>query len=120
MVEEIAMKKPKMVADLLAVGDVCIEAFEARTQLLESRGKGPSRKRDGREVNTTERGDQNDHGGHRYCGRQFSDQKEKRPFRCPDGAEKWCEIHRIDGHDLEECKNFLNRKRMPPPEAPAP
>jgi NACalpha-BTF3-like transcription factor len=28
-VEEIAMKKPKTVADLLAVADVCIEAFEA-------------------------------------------------------------------------------------------
>jgi hypothetical protein len=28
-VEEIAMKKPKTVADLLAVTDVCIEAFEA-------------------------------------------------------------------------------------------
>jgi hypothetical protein len=27
--EEIAMKKPKTVADLLAVTDVCIEAFEA-------------------------------------------------------------------------------------------
>jgi hypothetical protein len=30
-VEEIAMKKPKMVADLITVTDVCIEAFEART-----------------------------------------------------------------------------------------
>jgi hypothetical protein len=39
-VEEIAMKKPKTVADLLAVADVCIEASEARAQLLESRGKG--------------------------------------------------------------------------------
>jgi hypothetical protein len=29
IVEEIAMKKPRMVADLLAVADVCIEAFEA-------------------------------------------------------------------------------------------
>jgi hypothetical protein len=28
-VEEIAMKKPKMVTDLLIVADVCIEAFEA-------------------------------------------------------------------------------------------
>jgi hypothetical protein len=28
-VEEIAMKKPKTVADLLTVTDVCIEAFEA-------------------------------------------------------------------------------------------
>jgi hypothetical protein len=29
-VEEITMKKPKMVADLLAIADVCIEASEAR------------------------------------------------------------------------------------------
>jgi hypothetical protein len=28
-IEEIAMKKPKIVADLLAVVDVCIEAFMA-------------------------------------------------------------------------------------------
>jgi hypothetical protein len=28
--EEIAMKKPKTVADLLAVTDVCIEASEVR------------------------------------------------------------------------------------------
>jgi hypothetical protein len=28
-VEEITMKKPKMVADMLAVADVCIEASEA-------------------------------------------------------------------------------------------
>jgi hypothetical protein len=54
MVEKIAMKKPKMVVDLLAVADVCIEASEARARLLKSRGKGPSRKRDDREVNTAE------------------------------------------------------------------
>jgi hypothetical protein len=54
--EEIAMKKPKMVADLLAVADVCIEASEAWAQLLESHGKGPSREKDDREVNTTQRG----------------------------------------------------------------
>jgi hypothetical protein len=53
-VEEIAMKKPKMLADLLAVTDICIEASEARAQLLESRGKGPSRKRNDWEVNSTE------------------------------------------------------------------
>jgi hypothetical protein len=41
-VEEIAMKKPKMVADLLTVADVCIEASEAQIQLLESRGKWTS------------------------------------------------------------------------------
>jgi hypothetical protein len=72
-VEEIDMKKPKTVADLLAVADVCIEASEARAWLLESRGKGPSRKRDDREVNTAERGDQKDRGGYRYRGKQYSD-----------------------------------------------
>jgi hypothetical protein len=45
-VEEIAMKKPKTVANLLAIANVCIEASEARAQLLESRAKGPSRRRD--------------------------------------------------------------------------
>jgi hypothetical protein len=56
------MKKPKMVADLLTVTDVCIEASEARAQLLESRGKGPSKKKqDDREVNITDCGD---HGYH--------------------------------------------------------
>jgi hypothetical protein len=42
------MKKPKTVADLLAIVDICIEASEARARLLESRGKGTSRKRDDR------------------------------------------------------------------------
>jgi hypothetical protein len=51
-VEEIAMKKPKTVVDLLAVADVCIEASEARTRLLESCGKGLSKRRDDREINT--------------------------------------------------------------------
>jgi hypothetical protein len=46
------MKKPKTVVDLLVVADVCIEASEARARFLESQGKGPSRRRDGREVNT--------------------------------------------------------------------
>jgi hypothetical protein len=41
-VEEIAMKKPKTVADLFTVVDVCIEASKARARLLESRGKGTS------------------------------------------------------------------------------
>jgi hypothetical protein len=44
-VEEIAMKKPRMVADLLAVADVCIEASEIRARLLECRGKGASKKK---------------------------------------------------------------------------
>jgi hypothetical protein len=44
-VEEIAMKRPKTMADLLTVTDICIEASEAQDRLLESRGKGPLRKR---------------------------------------------------------------------------
>jgi hypothetical protein len=39
-VEEIAVKKYKMVVDLLTVVDTCVEAFEAWAQLLESRGNG--------------------------------------------------------------------------------
>jgi hypothetical protein len=92
--EEIAMKKPKMVVDLLAVADVCIEAFEAQTQLLESHGKGPSRKKDDQEVNTTDQGDWKDRGDHGYRSKQSSNQKKKRPFRRPDDAEMWCKIHR--------------------------
>jgi hypothetical protein len=46
------MKKHKTVAELLVVADICIEDSEARSRLLESRGKGPSRKKDDREVNT--------------------------------------------------------------------
>jgi hypothetical protein len=118
--EEIVMKKPKTMADLLVIADICIETSEARAQLLESRGKGPSRKRADWEVNTTEREDQKDRGGHQYHGKQSSDQKEKRLFRRPDGAEKWCEIHRTNGHDLEEYKTFLDCKRMPPLAALAP
>jgi hypothetical protein len=43
-VEEITMKKPRMMANLLAAADVCIEASEARARLLKSRGKGPQRR----------------------------------------------------------------------------
>jgi hypothetical protein len=57
-VEEIAMKKSKTMVDLLTVVDVCIKASEAWAQLLESRSKGPSRKKDDREVNAVDRGDQ--------------------------------------------------------------
>jgi hypothetical protein len=45
-VEEIAIKKPKTMADLLTITDICIEASEAQAQLLESHGKGSLRKRD--------------------------------------------------------------------------
>jgi hypothetical protein len=77
-----------MVADLLIVTDVCIEAFEAWTQLLESHGKGPSRKKDDREVNTADRGDQKDREDRGYHGKQSLDQKEKRPFRRSNDVEK--------------------------------
>jgi predicted nicotinamide N-methyase len=41
-IEEIAMKKPKIVANLLVVVDVCFEASEARARLLDTHNKGPS------------------------------------------------------------------------------
>jgi hypothetical protein len=59
-VEEIAMKKLKTVVDLLAVADVCIEYSEARARLLESQGKGTSRKKEDHEVNIADRGDHKD------------------------------------------------------------
>jgi hypothetical protein len=118
--EEIVMKKPKTVTDLLVVADVCIEASETWAWLLESRGMGTSRKKEDREVNTADRGDHKDRGDRGYRGKQSSEQKEKRPFRHPDEAEKWCKIHCTLGHDLEECKTFLNRKKMPPLVALAP
>jgi hypothetical protein len=120
-VEEIAMKKPKMVANLLAVTDTCIEASEARARLIESHSKGLSKKKhDDWEVNMTDRGDHKDRRDRGYHGKKSSDQKEKRHFHHSDDVEKWCEIHRTSGHGLEECKNFLHRKKMSPPAAPAP
>jgi hypothetical protein len=115
IVEEIALKKPKMVVDLLVVTDVCIEASEARARLLKSQGNGTSRKKQDREVNTPDRGDRKDRGDRGYRGKQSSEQKEKRPLRRPDDAEKWCEIYRTSGHDLNECKIFLDQKKAPPP-----
>jgi hypothetical protein len=35
-IKEIAMKKPKLVVDLLAVTDICIEASEAYARFLDS------------------------------------------------------------------------------------
>jgi hypothetical protein len=77
--EEVAMKKPKMVADLLAVADMCIEASKARAQLLESRNNEPSKKKkqEDREVNTAGHGDR---GNCENYQQQPADQKEKRPF----------------------------------------
>jgi hypothetical protein len=86
------MKKTRTVDDLLAVANVCIEASEARARLLESHGKGPSKKKqDDQEVNTTDRGDRKDRGDrgyHRNCQQQSSDQKEKMSFCRPDDVEK--------------------------------
>jgi hypothetical protein len=62
-VDEIAMKKPKTVADLLAVTDTCIEVSETWARLLESCGKGPSKKKqDNQEFNMTDRGYHKDRG----------------------------------------------------------
>jgi Ni/Co efflux regulator RcnB len=114
-VEEITIKKTKMMANLLTVADVCIEASEAQARLLESRNKGSPRKKqqDDREVNTADHGD---HGNRENHQQQPAEQKEKMLFRRPDDVEKWYEIHRTVRHDLEECKTFLDRKKMPAPQ----
>jgi hypothetical protein len=113
-VEEIAMKKPKPVADLLAVADIYIEALEARAWLLESRNKGPSKKKQQEdwEVNIVDCVERDNCGNHRNRQQHLADQKEKRPFQRPADTEKWCEIHRTARHNLEECKNFLECKKM--------
>jgi hypothetical protein len=68
-VEEIAMKKPRTVVDLLVVANKCIGASKARARLLESHGKEPTKKKqDDQEVNTTDRGDLKDHEDHVYHG----------------------------------------------------
>jgi hypothetical protein len=67
------MKKPKSMTDQLAVTNVCIEASEARARLLDSRNKGPSKKKkqEDREVNTA------DHGDHENHQHQPAEQKDK-------------------------------------------
>jgi ethanolamine utilization protein EutA (predicted chaperonin) len=52
----------KTVAHMLIVADVCIEASKAWAQLLESHGKGPSKKKEDLEANTTDRVDRKDLG----------------------------------------------------------
>jgi hypothetical protein len=42
------------------------------------------------------------------------DEKEKRYFHHPDDVEKWYEIYHTSGHDLKECKTFLDLKKMAP------
>jgi hypothetical protein len=103
-VEEITMKKPKIMSDLLEVIDICIEASEARARLLDARNKGPTKKKqqEDREVNAIDRGNQK---------QPHADQKERRLFRHPADAEKWCKIHRTIGHDLEECRTYLVCKK---------
>jgi hypothetical protein len=76
------------------------------------------KKQDDWEVNTTDRRDRKDRKYHGNRKQPSSDQKEKSPFRRPDDTEKWCEIHHTSGHDSEECKTFLDRKKMPPPRVP--
>jgi hypothetical protein len=53
--DEITMKKPKTVAVLLVVTDVCIEASKAQARLLDSRNKGLPKKNQQKdlEVNAT-------------------------------------------------------------------
>jgi hypothetical protein len=63
------MKKPKTMVNLLVVADVCIKASEAQARLLESHGKGPTKKRqDDREVNTTNHENHGDRGDREYHG----------------------------------------------------
>jgi hypothetical protein len=99
------MKKPKTIADLLAVVDVCIEVLEARARLLDSRSKGHAKKKqqEDQEGNVVD---------HRNQKQQPTDQKEKRMFRHLADAEMWCEIYRSTRHDLKECRTFLDHKKM--------
>jgi hypothetical protein len=99
------MKKPKIVADLLAVADVCIEALEDQARLLDSWNKGSAKKEQykDRDVNVAYR---------RNRMQQPTKQKKKRLFHRPADAGKWCKINLTTGHDLEECRTFLDHKKM--------
>jgi hypothetical protein len=45
--------------------------------------------------------------------------RKRRGIFCrPDNVDKWYEIHRTSGHDLEECKTFLDHKKMLLPAVP--
>jgi hypothetical protein len=68
----------------------------------------------------TDQRDCKDYGDHGYRGKQSSDHKEKRSFRRPDNIEKWCEIHRTSGLDLEDCITFLDQKKISAPAVPVP
>jgi hypothetical protein len=95
------------VVDLLTVADICNEDSEPRARLLDSRNKGSMKKKkkqEDREVNAADHGNQK---------QQPANQKEKILFYHFADAEKWCEIRRIIGHDLEECKTYLDHKKMP-------
>jgi hypothetical protein len=68
----------------------------------------------------TGQGDRKGRGDRGYRGKQSSNQKEKRHFHHPDDVEKWYEIHHTSGHDLEECKTFLDQKKLPLPTVSVP
>jgi hypothetical protein len=42
-----------------------------------------------------------------------TDEKERRPFCRPVDAEKWCKIHHTTRDGLEECRTYLDRKKIP-------
>jgi hypothetical protein len=111
-VGKIVTKKPKTVVDLLAVTDVCIEASEARAQLLESHGTTLSKKKqDNRKVNTTDCGDHRDRRDHGNRQQQPTKQKERRLFLRTADVEKWCEIYRTDEHNLKSAGLFWITRR---------